>query len=99
MNRRTGIPSRTLNQLRPTLDSLLATAGTLSVIGDLSGEDFATRDEQLVALLRREHPDVRVVNANALVEHLRMRHSAAELALERNAVDITLRASEEVIPP
>ena len=97
MKRLTGIPSRTLDQLRPTLDSLLESAGTLSVVGDLSGEGFATRDEQLVASLRHDHPDVRVVNASALVEHLRMRHSAPELALERKAIDITMRAESEAI--
>jgi Xaa-Pro aminopeptidase len=97
MRRLTGIPSRTLDQMRPTLDSLLASAVTLSVVGDLSGEGFATRDEQLVASLRRDHQDVHVVNASGLVEHLRMRHSASELALERKAIDITLRAQSDAI--
>lgn len=97
MKRRTGIPSRTLDQLRSTLDSLLAFAGTLSVVGDLPGDGFTTRDEQLVASLRHDHQSVRVANANSLVEHLRMRHSASELALERKAIDITMRAQSDAI--
>jgi len=97
MKRTTGIPSRTIDQLRPTLDSLLATGGTLSVIGDLSGDGFTTRDEQFVESLQHDHPDVHVVEANPLVEHLRMRHSASELALERKAIDITLRAQHDAI--
>ena len=97
MKRTTGIPSRTIDQLLPTLDSLLATGGTLSVIGDLSGNGFTTRDEQFVESLQHDHPNMRVVEANPLVEHLRMRHSASELALERKAIDITLRAQHDAI--
>jgi Xaa-Pro aminopeptidase len=97
MTRATGIPARTMDKLRPTLDSLLADGGTLSVVGDLSGNGFATRDEQFVAALHRDHPTVRIVEANGLVERLRMRHSAAELALERKAIDITMRAQHDAI--
>ena len=97
MKRASGIPSRTLDQLRPTLDSLLAPGGTLSVVGDLSGSGYTTRDEQLVVSLRTDHPGIQTVDANALVEHLRMRHSSSELALERKAIDITLRAQRDAI--
>jgi len=97
MKRTTGIPARTIDQLRPTLDSLLASGGTLSVVGDLSGNGFTTRDEQFVASLQHDHPNLHVVEANQLVEHLRMRHSASELALERKAIDITLRAQHDAI--
>ncbi|MEP7064390.1 MAG: Xaa-Pro peptidase family protein [Gemmatimonadota bacterium] len=93
----TGIPARTIDKLRSALDSLLQARGKLSVVGDLSGEGFATRDEQFVAALHRDHPGVRIVAANDLVEHLRMRHSAAELALERKAIDITMRAQRDAI--
>jgi Xaa-Pro aminopeptidase len=97
MTRETGVPARTMDKLRPTLDSLLARGGTLSVVGDVSGEGFATRDEQFVAALHHDHPDVQIVVANDLVENLRMRHSAAELALERKAIDITMRAQRDAI--
>jgi len=97
MKRATGIPSRTIDQLRPALDSLLASGGTLSVVGDLSGNGFSTRDEQFVSALHGDHADLHVVDANELVEHLRMRHSASELALERKAIDITVRAQHDAI--
>jgi len=97
MTRATGIPARTIDELRASLDSLLASGGTLSVIGDLAGAGFATRDEQFVAALQRDHPALRIVPANELVDRLRMRHSAAELALERKAIDITVRAQHDAI--
>jgi Xaa-Pro aminopeptidase len=97
MTRATGIPARTIDELRPALDSLLEPGGTLAVVGDLSGNGFATRDEQFVAALRRDHPAVQIMAANDLVDHLRMRHSAAELALERKAIDITMRAQHDAI--
>jgi Xaa-Pro aminopeptidase len=97
MKHATGIPARTIDQLRPTLDSLLVSGTTLSVVGDLSGEGFSTRDEQFVASLQHDHPDTKVVDANDLVGRLRMRHSAAELALERKAIDITVRAEHDAI--
>ena len=97
MKRATGILSRTIDQLRPALDSLLASGGTLSVVGDLSGNGFSTRDEQFVSALHGDHADLHVVDANELVAHLRMRHSASELALERKAIDITVRAQRDAI--
>jgi len=97
MTRATGLPSRTLDALDPALDSLLAAAGTLQVVGDLAGDGYATRDQQFVSALRTEHPNVRIVDANALVAKLRMRHSAAELALEHKAIDITVRAERDAI--
>jgi Xaa-Pro aminopeptidase len=97
MTRATGVPARTIDELRPALDSLLAPGGTLSVVGDLSGDGFATRDEQFVSSLHRDHPALQIVEANDLVDHLRMRHSAAELALERKAIDITVRAQHDAI--
>ncbi len=97
MTRATGIPARTIDALRPMLDSLLAAGGTLYVVGDLEGTGFATRDAQFVSALHRDHPGLHIMIANDLVEHLRMRHSAAELALERKAIDITVRAQHDAI--
>ncbi|MDQ2767064.1 MAG: Xaa-Pro peptidase family protein, partial [Gemmatimonadota bacterium] len=97
MSRATRVPSRTLSALDPTLDSLLGPAGTLQVVGDLSGDGFATRDQQFVDALHRDHPNLRIADANELVANLRMRHSAAELALERKAIDITVRAERDAI--
>ncbi|MBA2685730.1 MAG: aminopeptidase P N-terminal domain-containing protein [Gemmatimonadaceae bacterium] len=97
MRRVTGIPSRSMEQLVPALDSLLALSDRLAVIGNLGGDGFETRDAQFVASLRANHPKLRVLPANDLVARLRMRHSAAELALERKAIDITVRAQHDAI--
>ncbi|MEO7040253.1 MAG: aminopeptidase P family protein [Gemmatimonadaceae bacterium] len=97
MTRATGIPSRSIEQLVPVLDSVLASSNHLSVVGDLSGDGFATRDEQFVASLSKKHPNMQMQPANDLVARLRMRHSAAELALERKAIDITVRAQHDAI--
>jgi Xaa-Pro aminopeptidase len=97
MARATGIPARTVDRLEPTLDSLLASDSALWVVGDLAGDGFTTRDEQFVSSLHHDHPGVRTTDANGLVGRLRMRHSAAELALERKAIDITVRAEHDAI--
>ncbi|MEO6208965.1 MAG: Xaa-Pro peptidase family protein [Gemmatimonadaceae bacterium] len=97
MRRATGVTARPIEQLLPVLDSLLTLSDKLAVVGDLSGAGFETRDEQLVSSLRKDHPNMRVENANGLVARLRMRHSAAELALERKAIDITMRAQRDAI--
>lgn len=93
----TGIPARTLDGLRPALDSLLRAGGTLSVLGDIGGESYTTRDDQFVASLEHTHPGLTITDASAIVDRLRMRHSAAELALERKAIDITVRAEHDAI--
>src|SRR6185437_7080380 len=43
------------------------------------------------------HPGITTADASGLVDRLRMRHSGAELALERKAIDITARAEREAI--
>ena len=57
----------------------------------------ARPDEQLVDRLKRLHPNVKIAIANDQVEQLRGTKSAAELALIRQAVDITVRAQKEAI--
>mgnify|MGYP001548705561 CR=1 FL=1 len=95
--RETGMAARTLDELRPALDSLLRSGGTLSVLGDLGGVEYQTRDDQLIAALERAHPQVRSTDASGLVDRLRMRHSDAELALTRKAIDITVRAQRDAL--
>ncbi|MGH7623257.1 MAG: aminopeptidase P N-terminal domain-containing protein, partial [Gemmatimonadaceae bacterium] len=97
MTRVTGINARTIDQLRPALDSLLQRGGTLTVLGDIGGESYLTRDDQLVASLEHAHSGVIIADGSPLVDRLRMRHSSAELALERKAIDITARAEREAI--
>lgn len=97
MTRVTGLAARTLDQLRPALDSLLELGGTLSVLGDIDGASYQTRDDQLVASLEHAHPNITTTDASGIVDRLRMHHSTAELALERKAIDITVRAERDAI--
>jgi Xaa-Pro aminopeptidase len=98
---RTGLPARPATELRPALDSLLRTVGTLYVVGDVGGTaggaNVQSADDQLVAALHAAHPKIDVIVANSAVERLRGTKSAAELALIRKAVDVTVAAQREAI--
>jgi Xaa-Pro aminopeptidase len=92
-----GLAARTAGELRAALDSLAATGLPLVVVGDFPGGEVQTRDEQLVAALRRTRPDLRVVRAGPMVAQLRARKSAAEVARIRRAVDITVAAHRDAM--
>jgi Xaa-Pro aminopeptidase len=103
--RATGLAARPYEELRGVLDSLLAGSSRLYVVGDLSagegdidgGGGRLTADQQTVLALRQAHPRVQVSDAGPFVERLRGRKSAAELALIRRAVDITVDAHREAL--
>ena len=99
-----GTGARPITDLSRTLDSLLRGGLPLHVVGDIrsgdnarDGDEALTTDEQFVASLRRQHPNVRVQPANELVERMRGTKSASELAFIRQAVDITVRAHNEAL--
>src|SRR5918999_1824377 len=54
-------------------------------------------DEQFVEALRRRHAGLRVQAVNNVVEQMRGTKSPTELAFIRQAVDITVRAHNEVL--
>jgi len=94
---RTGIATRDVGEWPAVLDSLASARLPLYVIGDFPGDDVGagaslTSDQQLVAALRRRHPELVVKNATPQVEQLRAVKSPGELALIRTAADITARA-------
>jgi Xaa-Pro aminopeptidase len=103
--RTTGMAGHDYAGLRPALDSLLASGSHLYVVGDFGegggdidgGGGRLTPDAQLVMSLRSAHPRTTVTNATPIVERLRARKSAAELALIRRAVDITVDAQREAM--
>ena len=94
---RTGLPARPRDQLDAVLDSLAA-AGRLpflvggGVTGAASGERAAlSADDRFLAQLAARHESLVVEPVvDDLVARLRGRKSAAELALIRRAVDITV---------
>ena len=100
VSERTGMAARPFDELMPVLDSVLRTASTLHVVGDLAPDaPFGTlsRDAQIIASVRQRFPTLRVADATGVVESLRGVKSAAELALIRKAVDITVTAHQEAM--
>ncbi len=91
-----GIPARPIDELQPTLDSLLGTTRTLYIVPDPTGH-ILTPDDPFLPSLMEGRPPVEVRDAGIEVDRLRSRHSAAELALERKAIDITVLAQREAM--
>ena len=92
----TGLPARSARGFRAVIDSLADGGLPLVLIAHFQGAGALQRtsDEQLVDSLRKRVPALRVVAANELVEQLRGRKSAAELALIKRSVEITVASQE-----
>jgi Xaa-Pro aminopeptidase len=90
----TGLPSREFAQLPAVLDSLLASARTLYVVGidPTATGAVVSRDAQLVRSYVARHPHVALVDLTPTVRRLRGSKSAAELSLIRKAIAITVDA-------
>lgn len=99
--RLTGLPARDASQITRVLDSLGRGNLPFYVIGALSGSRGdslgRTPDDQLVAALKRSHPQLQLSSANRLLDQLRGKKSAGEHALVRRAVEITVQAQGEAI--
>lgn len=95
--RRTGLPARPVAELRGAIDSALAGTKTLYAVADLDASADLSVDDQYVASLQRGHPGLQVVSFTEAVDSLRSRHSAAEFALLRRAVDITVDAQRAAL--
>lgn len=94
---RTGLLARPATEFRGALDSALGGGKTLYAVADLDASAVLGPDDQLMESLRRTHPGLQVVNAGEIVDSLRSRHSPAELALLRRAIDITVEAQKEAM--
>jgi Xaa-Pro aminopeptidase len=98
----TGLTALPASSFRASVDSALAGAKTLYVLGDLDASATLSADDQFIASLRRGHIGLQIVDAGTLEDSLRARHSDAELALLRRAIDITVdaqRAALKVVAP
>ena len=100
----TSIRGRSAADLPAVLDSLAKTGMPFHVVGDFGPHEapdglmtVKSPDEQMMDALQRKYPALRITPVNDLVEQLRGTKSAAELALIRQAVDITVRAQKEAI--
>ncbi len=93
----TGIDARVNEQLPSALDSLLAGATRIAVVGSgAEGEDAsAIQEARLVRELKAKHPQIQIADATSLVMMLRGKKSAGELALIKQAVAITVDAQRE----
>ena len=99
---RTQMTGRPIGELRAAVDSLVAAGLPLHVVGDVHTGDFAdadslTRGARFVEALRRGRPALAVQSIDSVVTRLRARKSAAEIALLRRAVDISVAAHREAM--
>ena len=89
-----GIPGRSFASFAATLDSLAAAGLPFYTLGDFEDADFAradslTRGQAFMKAFAVKHPGLVVRNAHPLVDQLRARKTAAEIALLRKAAEIS----------
>lgn len=99
---RIGIAGREIAQLRPSIDSLATSGLPFYVIPDVQTDDFAaadslTRGARFLSQLRIAHPWLVMHSLDDAVSRLRARKSAAEIALLRKAVEISVRGHREAM--
>ena len=97
--RRTGIPTREIGELTRVLDSLAATPLPWYFVGEFATEDGTTLtpDQQFVSAFHNQHPSAVLKDPTSLVLHLRATKSSGELALIRQAAEITARAERDAM--
>jgi Xaa-Pro aminopeptidase len=102
-----GLGARSWAALAPTVDSLAATGLPVYELADFAAADFAredtlTRGRQFIRALAARHAGLVVRDAHPLLDELRARKSAAEMALLRRAASISdagHRAAMTAPPP
>jgi Xaa-Pro aminopeptidase len=102
--RQTGLQVRSLPALRPAVDSLVRLGLPLYDLRDFSsadaaGQDSLTRGARFIAdlIARRPGPGREILDAHPLLDSLRARKSAGELALLRQAIAITDASLKEAM--
>ena len=99
---RYGLELRTMEGLGPVVDSMLAQGLAVWNVPDVASRDFLrldtlTRATRFFERLRAARSKLEVRSAQALLDSLRVRKSAAEQALLRRAVEITMKGHEAAI--
>ena len=97
-----GITARPFSALATTLDSLATTGLPFYSLADFEDADFArqdslTRGQVFMRGFAARHPGLRVADAHPIVDALRARKSAAELALLRRAAQISSEGHRAVL--
>src|ERR1044071_3386275 len=100
--RELGLASRPAGDLTAVADSLAAAGLPVFGLRDLEDADFAsadslTRGGQFLRALAARHPGLTVQDAHPIVDQLRARKSAAELALIRKAAEISVAGHLELM--
>jgi len=102
----TGIHARSSDALFAVLDSLVGTGQPLLVVGDVPAHEAEAQgltpgvrsgDDQLLDRLAAKQKGLRITSVNDVVNQLRGTKSPAELALIKQAVEITTMAQKEAI--
>lgn len=96
----TGIPSRPIDEMVATLDSVVETNPVLQVVHappPTDPDSLLTREQQILARIVERHPQTRIVLVSDLVERLRGTKSPAEHDLIRRAVLISVLGHREAI--
>jgi len=98
VRRATGMETRDIRSLRPTLDTLLAADTALYVVGAYSPQmQMASQDDLFIRRLGEKFPRVVATPVNGNVDAQRRVKNAAELDLIRKAVTITVEAHREAM--
>ncbi len=99
---RTGIGGSDISGLRPAIDSLAASGLPFYVVSDAQTSDYAGRDSltrgaRFLSQVRLAHPWLVMHSLDSVVNRLRAKKSAAEIALLRKATEISDRAHREAM--
>jgi Xaa-Pro aminopeptidase len=100
--RRTGIPARSIDALAAQLDSLSASRFPFYTLSDFATADASTTDSltrgaHFMRGFAEGHPGLVVKDAHPVLDSLRTRKSAAEVAMLRRAIDNTGGALHEAM--
>src|SRR3954467_6971805 len=96
------LPSRPFSALGTAIDSLLAAGLPLYTLGDFEDADFArvdslTRGQAFARAVAARHPGLVVKDAHPIVDQLRARKSAGEVALLKRAAEISAEGHRAVM--
>ncbi|MBA3467853.1 MAG: aminopeptidase P N-terminal domain-containing protein [Gemmatimonadaceae bacterium] len=98
VRRLTGMSTREMRSLPATLDTLLASNPALHVVGDYSPPaQLASRDDLFMRALKGRFPAIVAKSVNSNVDVQRRVKNAAELALLRKSIAVTVLAQREAM--
>jgi Xaa-Pro aminopeptidase len=99
---RTGIAGQDIAQLPAAIDSLAGSGLPFYIIPDVQAGDYLTQDSltrgsRFLSQLRVSHPWLAMRSLDTVVDRLRAKKSAGEIALLRKAAQISVRGHREAM--